>query len=103
MTKAEDIKNALQYIGWSWRYRGCDTFEVMNPDGKSGDWLFDGEAIWIETAESFAEQWPKDKYIAIGKVKFMLNKCYIDLLDDCFAINCRGAFITFRRKNSETK
>ncbi len=99
MKKSEELKSALKEIGWSYRYCGCDIWNVISCHGKHTDILFDDYSVWIENQKLFGKDSRKDKYFTAGVCKFSLKECEIriDGEGEFVSVSNNGAFIMFRK------
>lgn len=98
MSKTDQLRKALENIGYKTRYCGCDTWNVISAHGKETDILFDNYSIWVENQKIFGKDSRKDKYLTMGVCKFNLDKCEIKTTPehDYVSVSIDGAFIMFR-------
>ncbi len=102
MMERNDLKQALESIGWKLRFCGCDEYVAINNIGKESDIEVSVDRIKITTRKVFGDiksrKYPD--YMTFGCICFYYKDCNLVVEADHVSLVGKdngGCFITFRK------
>lgn len=100
----EDFKEAIELIGWKFRFCGCDTYVLVNDIGKATEIEVTNEKIQIKTRKCFGDTKSKKypQYVSFGGIYFYFKDCELYIQKDFVSLRGKennSCFISFRKIN----
>jgi len=93
----EKLMQELKRIGWSYKSCGCGIYQIVSDHKKGTDWLFDDYSIYLNNTDVFGKDGRKNRHCSMGSVKFIFDKCRLELDENYVAVSTDGAFVMFYR------
>ncbi len=85
----EPLKIALEKIGYSLRWDGCDYWEIMTHEGEHTEFYLVGKEMRMRTMSK------RINYVTKTQTVFNLEKSGIREFDTCVSVGSENSFVQF--------